>query len=202
MSEKALPSVPARVVRWHPERVRLGQSLLPVAMLVGIMARRTGGTVLFAAAFATIGVALAILLGARRGFAGASVSVERGRIRLGPREPPIVASEVRRWAFDGATARIQGASVTWSIRASSADTPALGAALRSALGRPVLLTPRGSQPARRAAFVVGASGVLFVALALGLGLMPLFPVGLLCIIGGVTAFGALSQKVAAPVPRV
>jgi hypothetical protein len=191
-------AVTGSVVRYRPARIRLGQILIPCACIASVLARRLGGPVYWSAAVALLLAALGAFLAAWRGFGRRPVRVDGGKIRYGEEEPPIVPSRVTEWTLFGSTARLYGDEFSWKIKTDSSDAESLYATLVRVLGRPLSLQPRGSRRARLVALAVSVGGAAVVLAAIFLDVMPLFPVGVLSALGGFTALGVLSQKIAGP----
>lgn len=195
MNDADSARVMASVARWRRARLRLAQCLVPIAVLGTILCRRWGEPVLLLAVVALQAAAIGAFVAAWRRFGRRPVRVEGGKIRFGDVEPPIVPSSVTSWTFTGSTARLYGEELSWKIQAAPSEGELLCGVLSRVLGRPLSVRPRGSRRARQVAVAVAAGGVALVVTAIASGFMALFPVGLLCTIGGGAAFGALSQKI-------
>ena len=192
MSERALS---VRLVRHDIKRLRWGQLLVPVAWIATVAARRLPGPVSFTLAGASLTFALLAFVTARRGFGRRVLILEGRRLHFGAETPEIRPASVTSWTWDSPTARLYGAELSWRLTTDRANADELRAALTTAFGKPKLLRRRGSARARRAAFAVLLAGAAMTGAGFRFQLMACAVLGVLGLIGGVAALGALSQKV-------
>jgi hypothetical protein len=193
-------SLEARITRYDRSRISVVQSLIPIATLAGIVARRTDF------AFWSLGIAV-MLLGATawqlqravRRFGWRSLQIERGRLQCDALALRLPASEIREWTLHGGCARLYGATHSYKLACRPSARATFEAALRNLLGAPVALTRRGTPRARLLAALAAVLGA--VALVAGILLqIPLLAGGVVVLILGFAAFMALSQRVRAVNP--
>ncbi|HXI56896.1 MAG TPA: hypothetical protein VNO55_12605 [Polyangia bacterium] len=185
----------ARVVRVDVIRWRLGQTLVPVATILAIVARRIDNNAVTVAAFALLATALTVFVAARRSLGQRQLHVGHGRVQVGDGRTEIVAAKVNNWTFDRGVAHLYGTNESWKLSARAVDCVELQAALTRTFGKARSFKRRGSPGARRAALCVSIVGAVLLAVGIGVDLVPLAVVGVPCLIFGIAAFGALSQKV-------
>lgn len=186
------------IVRYQVARLRLGQTLVPLAMLASVLARAAGGIAVYVAAALIIASAVTFAL-ARCGFGRQPLRILRGKIEVAD-AAPIVPAHLGRWTMAARTARLYGKGVSWKLVAAPGDEDRLRSSLASVLGQPLLLAHRGSRRSRMVALGACAAGLALVGLSLISDGTALLMVGIVATIGGFATFGALSQKVALPSP--
>lgn len=188
----------ANVVRIHRVRWRIGQALLPAAVVTSILARHGAEPRYLWVPFAIQVLALAAFLSARRSLGEHELQVQ-SKCLSSERGLHVVLSAVTAWTLEGSVIRIDDPSWSWHLRARDAQSGALSSTLARALGRATRLRRRGSGRARLVAGAVSIGGFALTTLAISLE-QPLLallgtPPGIL----GLAALGALSQKI--PVKR-
>lgn len=186
------------IVRYQVSRIRLGQTLVPLAMLASVLGRAAGGIAVYVAVALISASAVSFAL-ARRGFGRQPLRIVRGKIEVAD-APPIVPAHLGRWTMAGRTARLYGKGINWRLVAAPGDEDRLRASLAAVLGQPLLLGHRGTRRARMVALTACAAGLALVGLSLLSDGTALLMVGIFAAIAGFATFGALSQKVALPSP--
>lgn len=185
--------VVAVVKRTIASRWRLGQTVTPVAMILGVVARRTESTVAYSAAAGALILAAIAFLSARRTFRRVQLRAAGKHITAALAGEPISISGVSAWTILDGTARVYDPMGGWMFR--DKDTTSLASLLTSAFGPPLTLRRRGTDRARYAALCVACAGTLAAAAGFGAGSVPLVIAGLPLFIFGLAFFGALSQRV-------
>jgi hypothetical protein len=187
----------ATIVRYDVAKIRVGQAVVPVAIVAGVVFRHFPGIVSGALAIAAQLVALLIFARARRGLGRQVVRVERGKVKLGELVLEIVPAHVARWTMDGRTARLYAGQVSWKLTAVGDNGDALRVVLSRVLGKPIALSRRGSPRARLMALIVGLVGLAMIALAIAYQLNMAFVfIGVPAVIMGFATFATLTQKAA------
>lgn len=198
MADSGSGIIEARTTRYNVKRVRFGQALIPLAMIVTIVARRTEGTL---AGFAMLGVlvtaALAFLSAIKR-FGWQAVRVERGSVWMGtgPTSERIRCEQVRDWTWLNGIARLYGGEISYTLKSRPGSDEALETLLRGLLGKPRGLQRRGSPRARMIALSVAGLGLAACVSAFVFDSVPLIVVGVPAFGIGLATFGALSQRIA------
>jgi len=186
--------VDAKIVRYNIARLRLGQLLLPIAVVTTVAARRFPS--LFTALLA-IGVqasALTLFLSAARRFGWQRVVREDGGLSIGSTDARIERHRVHRWTINNGLARLYGLEQSYKLRARNGADGELSAFLSRCFGPPLTLRRRGSFRARMLALGVALCGLVGGALAIGVGITWLAVVSPLALIFGIATLGALSQR--------
>lgn len=186
--------VVAVVKRTLASRWRLGQMVVPVAMILGVVARRTENTVAYSAAAGALILAAMAFLSARRKFRRVQIRAEGKHITATLAGEPISISGVHAWTVHDGTARVYDPTGGWAFR--DQDTTSLASLLTSAFGPPLALRRRGTDRGRFSALCVACAGGLSAAAGFGAGSVPVVVAGLPMFIFGIVCFGALSQRVA------
>jgi hypothetical protein len=184
----------ARVTRYKVARLRLGQMLLPVAVLTTVAARRFPNVLTVLVALGMQVVCLAFFLTGGTRFGWQRLVFERGGMTVGSTDARIERNRVHRWTIVGGVARLYGLEHSYKLGARTGNEEALSAFLSSRFGPPLNLRRRGSFRARMIALAVGVMGLIGAAMAIGIGIDWLAIVGPLAFIFGVATFGALSQR--------
>jgi hypothetical protein len=192
MSGSALP---VHLVRYDVKKLRWGQVLVPIATIATVAARRLPGPVSLSIAVGSLALALLAFVTSRHGFGRRALTLEGRRLHFGEGSLQIHPANVTSWTWDAHTARLYGAAVSWRLATDSAHADDVRAALTTAFGKPKLLRRRGTARARGGAFAVLLAGAAMVVAGIALQLMACAVAGILALIGGLTAFGALSQKI-------
>lgn len=187
-----------RAVRLDIAKLRAGQALVPVAILLTIGARHFSHLSLIWAAIVAQGAALAMFLLATRRLGSQDLTVRKGRILVGERMGEILASQVRAWTMDGRVASLYSTHVTWKLNPLDAREQDLQNALAGVLGHAALLRPRGTKQARLTAAIVSILGVVLVCAGFLWNVVALAALGTVTAILGFAVFGALRQKVLVP----
>lgn len=187
------------VTRYDLRRLRLGQALVPAAVVMTIVWRHKPGPPTLAVAVALLASALVSLLLARRRLGQADLVAEHGKLRLGADGPKLLPSAVTAWTWDDdGCARVYDRTGSWMLTAINADDGgAVRAALAGVLGKPLTLQRRGSARARSWALVAAATGLLVTVAAFVLDTPAFAFAGVPALVIGIATFGALSQKVSA-----
>jgi hypothetical protein len=185
--------VVAVVKRTLASRWRLGQTVTPVAMILGVVARRTESTIAYSAAAAAVIVAATAFVSARRTSRRVQVRANGKHVIAALAGEPISISGVYAWTIHDGTARAYDPMGGWMFR--DTDTTSLASLLTSAFGPPLALRRRGTDRGRYAALCVACAGTLLAAAGFGAGSVPLVIAGLPLVIFGIAFFGAFSQRV-------
>lgn len=197
-SRPSVETLDVITTRFNLRRMRLGQLLVPLAAIVSPFARRSMSPVALLATVLLMGGALWAFVTARTR-RSATIAVRRGRLHLDGQSIP--AGDEAKWRWHGKRATLFLATGNVVVRPRvPIQAELLHAKLRASLGDPLTFKRRGSPRAR---FVAGS------ALALGLVLTIVgfafdsfvAVVGLVMIIFGGAALGALSQAVFAPLSK-
>lgn len=190
--------------RWTLSRLKFGRALLPIAIVVGIVARRSLWTPLVVVGCASMAVSLYAMLSARRSIGRRVLAGGRGVLHLRPHGvqsaqengDDIPVREVKSWTWDGArAARLYGPHYAWRLRTTAEAGEMLNTLLRHQIGPPYLLRRRGSPRVRWGAFVVMLLGPIAVWFGIAFEVTPVLVVGILCFVLGFATFGAFSQRV-------
>ncbi|MES1207573.1 MAG: hypothetical protein ABUS79_16680 [Pseudomonadota bacterium] len=183
----------AVVRRTLASRRRLGQTFTPVAMILGVVARRTDSVPAYVVAGAAVLLAAVAVLSARRTFRHVEIRAEHKHITAILGREPVSISAVSSWTMDGTIAHVYDPFGGWSLQDS--DNRSLAALLTGACGAPLALRRRGSDRARYAALSVACAGALSPAAGFGAERVLLVIAGIPLFGIGAAVFGALSQKV-------
>ncbi|MET0592297.1 MAG: hypothetical protein ABW133_06335 [Polyangiaceae bacterium] len=190
--------------RYHIARIQIARTLLPIATIVGIVARRLLGDAIVVVAFALLAVLLALWFSASKGLGRRRMQIRSGALRLARQDAESAARDedrsseipfrsIRQWTWNGTIARLYGAEHSWKLRAIDGKDEALGESLRGALGAALILKRRGSGRARIIALVVAVLGLASAGFGIATETGPMAILGVLGLVGGFAAFGALSQ---------
>jgi hypothetical protein len=196
MVDSGPTGIDARVTRYNVKRFRLGQALVPPAMLITIFARRTEGMVAMIAMAGVLGSAALAFLSAIKRFGWRAVRVERGSVWVGVSDERVRRESVRDWTWLNGVARLYGADANYTLKARSGGEAALESMLRGLFGQPRALQHRGTFRARMIALSVALLGLVSCVSAFMLDSIPLIVVGVPAFGIGLATFGALSQRVA------
>lgn len=184
----------AKVTRYNIGRLRLGQMLLPMAVVTTVVARRFPSVFTVVLAVVVQASTLALLISAARRFGWQRIFFKHGGLSIGSTDARLERHKVHRWTIVNGLARVYGLDQSYKIRARSGGESALSAALARCFGPPLTLRRRGSLRARMIALTVGLCGLVSAAVAIGVGISWLAIVGPLAFVLGVATFGALSQR--------
>ena len=195
MVDSGSSSVEARVTRYKVRRFRLGQALVPPALLITILARRTQDLVATIAMFGLLSLALLAFLSAIKRIGWQVLRVERGSIWFGTTEERVRRERVRDWTWLNGVARLYGAETSYTLRPRRGSEAALEALLRGLLGAPRALQRRGTVRARVIAMSVALLGLAACVAAFAFDSIPLIVAGVPAFGIGIATFGALSQRV-------
>jgi hypothetical protein len=187
--------------RYDVTRIQVVRFLAPMAMILGVIARRFMTAPLLLAAFALLLFTFGLYALSRVALGRRELQIRNGVLRLATgsaRDPAddIALRSLRKWTWNGSMARLYAAEHSWKLRAARGDHETLGAALREALGPPLVLRRRGSASARTLAISMAALGLVAAGFGIAYETTALALMGVPCLIGGLAAFGALSQSVA------
>ncbi len=191
--ETSVKAVRTDVAKWQR-----GQALAPIAVVVSIIARRSMVPVLLLAAGGLLATAGVLFIQARRSMGRCELHALGDRVRLddGDAGAEIARGDVRAWTFQGGTARLYTSVAGWRLAMLEGGVEDLRQILASVFGPPLLLQRRGSVRARQVAGGIALTGAVVVAVAIALDFGPLVFVGVLMVLFGLGALGALSQRVA------
>ncbi len=188
----------ARVTRYNIPRFRLGQALVPIALIATVLARRFPESVPLAAALFAQALAAGAFLSAVRWFGWQKLRSERGTVWFGSTGLRIKRDSVLEWTTVGRTARIYGSDVSFRVRVRAGAEPAIQGVLRPILGKPTALKRRGSKRARTIALGVAVLGLGLVLISFAVvDTIVLTILGTPALVFGIATFGALSQRVRA-----
>lgn len=174
-------------------RWRLGQTVTPFAMILGVVARRTESTLAYSAAAGALILAAIAFLSARRTFRRVQIRADGNHLTATLAGEPTSISGVSAWTFHDGTARVYDPAGGWAFR--DRDTASLTSLLTTAFGPPLALRRRGTDRGRYAALCVACAGMLLAAAGFGARSVALVIAGLPMFIFGIAFFGALSQRV-------
>ena len=184
------------MTRYDIARFRLGQALVPVALIATVLWRRFPDSVPLVAVVVAQGLAAIAFLSAVRWFGRQQLRVHGGAVCVGTTGPQIKRSGVREWTLVGSTARIYCGDESFRLRVRPDSDQELDALLRPLLGKPTELKRRGTERARRIALGVGVAGLVSVLTSFAIdGTLVLTIIGTPALIFGIVTFGALSQRV-------
>ena len=102
------------------------------------------------------------------------------------------------WTVSDGLVRLYGGDVSWRLQPSPADVEHLRALLSRSFGPPRELHARGSRRAQRLAAGVIFLGIAVLVVGFRYDIVPLGPIGMLCIIGGWGTHDFFKMKIAAP----
>jgi hypothetical protein len=197
MADSDDATIEAKVTQYDIARLRLGQLLVPLAVIATVMARRMPTMLPVSVAFALQALGLAVFLSAAKRFGSQPLRFEGGAVAVGATGVRIERIKVHRWTLVNRVARLYGVKVSYKLSVESGTEHALSALLRSQFGSPVQLDRRGSKQARVLALGVGLAGLVFTVLAIVNDSRVLAFVGAPAFLLGIATFGALSQRSAA-----
>jgi hypothetical protein len=186
--------IEVRVTRYALKRVQLGQLLVPVAIGVGILARRFPEVVSPYLVFALYGGVLAVVLSGIRRLGKRTLRVEDAAIELGD-GLRVARSEIAWWAMHRELVRLYGDEVSFRLRAHADDVSRLAAQLTQVFGPGQVLQPRGSLRARRLALAACLLGVLLMLSVFVHGKMLVLLPGIVCTLLGGASYATLRQRV-------
>lgn len=202
MSDPAVRDIAVRAVRYDPKKLRLGQSIVPFAMLATIATRYVPGPAPWIAAAILQVAAVVTLLRGRSSLGSCTLRHADGRLRLATRIKNVVlAQRLNDWTIDGGQARLYATDESWRIRVAPADRGQLRDLLTASFGPPRELRERGSRRAQHIAAAVSVLGIGLLVVAFAYDIVVLGPIGMLCLIGGWGTHSALKAKIAGPKPQ-
>lgn len=178
--------------RFNIRRIRLGQLLIPLTAIVTPLATRSMGPVALVASVLLSGVAIWSFVSARTKRA-VKLCLRDHALYLGSEAIHTAASGTWSWMGERATLFLPDGNVAVRAR-SRADAPALQSLLRSVLGTPLKYRRRGSLSARITAASALFTGFGLTSFGFAYGSV-VAPIGLMLIVFGGAALGALSQNV-------
>ena len=189
-----LPPIDVRVTQVNRGRLRLLQALVPMAGLLAALARGFDSLLALALLAILASVCAWLFISAYVRSSGQARAL-RGQIRLD--RIKVRPGEFGQWRWYGQRAVIFELSGNVAVAPrSTADAEALRAMLQCVLGDPLRFRPRGSAVVRRLAAATGISGPVLMYVAFKFDIKPLWLVGILMGIGGMSVLGAFSQSVA------
>lgn len=191
------PAFPIRLVRYDVRGWTAAQSLAPIAVIAGVMARRMPNRVVVLVALALFAASIALFVRSRKNFGWKPLEIGPHALRLADAGVEVSAQAVHQWTFAGTTARLYGSKFSYRLDVASSHQEALERALALVFGRATPLKRRGSLRARIIALSVCALGLVGLAAAIALSLVQLLFVAVPAIILGFATFMALSQRIAA-----
>jgi hypothetical protein len=188
------PMLDVRVTRFALRRMQLGQMLVPVGFLAGLLARRFPEMVNPYLVFALYAGILFVILGAIKRLGKRPLQTRATAIELG-NGLRVQASDVTCWAIYGELARLYGTEASFGLRARSDDAHELETQLTSVFGTPQILQPRGSLRARWWALGVSFVGLLAASSVVIHGNKLALFLGVACTFLGFGAFATLRQRI-------
>jgi hypothetical protein len=195
VTEAKVETLPVRVVRYNVSMLRLGQTLIPLALLCTVVARHIPGPVTAVASIGLSVTCLGLFALARRGLGRRILQIVGGKLAFAGAELEISPAAVAHWTLSERTARLYGPKASWKLTVARGDVEVLRDSLRHAFGKPLSVHRRGSLRARKVALSVAIVGAFLVVLAFYFDLLPLALLGTPCAVLGLATLGALSQKV-------
>lgn len=183
----------ARIVRTNRASWRLGQALVPFAILATVAARPLGSVAVMVALLCQA-AALFWFVRARRYLGRLGIETQGDGLVAGE-TLRIPRTEVQAWTLVGSLARLYGSTATWTVTVNATESASLASLLSRAFGQQLMLRRRGSQRARAIAAVVAGVGATAVALAFAFDLPALVVVGVAATVVAIATLGALSQRV-------
>lgn len=195
MVDSGPTGVEARVTRYTVRRFRVGQALIPLAMLVTVLARRSENPVAMVVMVGVLGFTLFALLSAIKRFGEQSIRIDRGSIWFCPSNERVRRERVRDWTWLNGVARLYGSDSSYTLKACSGSEVTLEASLQGLLGAPQSLQRRGTFRARMIALGIAFLGLAACGAAFMLDSIPLIVAGVPAFGIGLATFGALSQRV-------
>lgn len=196
MSEPDDVFIEAKVTRYNIARLRLGQVLVPLAVIAAVVAQRAQTTLAAASAFALLGIGFAVFLSAAKRLGWQPLRFEGAVVSFGATGLRMERKQVREWTLIGDVARLYARDLSVKLQARGGSEQVLGALLRSQFGSPVPMDRRGSKRARALALCAAAFGLVMSVLAIVNDNSLLAVVGAPAVVFGIAVFGALSQRVA------
>jgi hypothetical protein len=185
-------------VRVDQARLRLGQTIVPVALIFRTLAKHFPSLVIDAVGLVILAVGVVTIFSARRRLGRQSLRPHVEKLSVGDASPEISSATVSRWTFDRGIARLQGGQVSWQLRAETEDGDELRATLERVIGPPLSLTRRGTPRARIIALSCAAAGVAIVVVGIRSDTVVVAGIGTIATIMGIATFGAFSQRVGRP----
>jgi hypothetical protein len=186
----------ARVTRYNIVRFRLGQALVPAALIATVLSRRVPELVPLSAALVTQGLAAIAFVSAVRWLGWQPLRSERSAIWFGTTGLRVKRDGMREWTVVDRTARIYGSDVSYRLTVRPGRQSALECLLRPVFGKPTELKRRGTKRARLIALAVAALGLAsVVASFVVFDTLALTIVGTPALVFGIAMFGALSQRI-------
>ena len=182
--------VKVQLVRYNVTRVRLVQALLPVALILVPVARRTMYPLVICFAALVLAVVLGLLATLRTKRQAVVQECHNG-LRFS--DETIRREDLRMWRWEGNRARLYLAHGALVLRAMG-QWKGLEKVLVTALGPPRTFVRRGSRRARVAASMLLLMGIAWFGIFFAFG-SDLAAFGVLAVVGGASALGALSQSV-------
>ena len=195
MANPGEATLEVKVTRYDVGRLRLGQLLVPVAVVLTVAARHAPTMTPLFLAFGLQAVGLTVFLTAARRYGWQPLRFEHG-VSFGKTGLHLQPREVRRWTLVGRVARLYGGDTSFKLRVRDGGEQVLDALLRSQFGAPVRLERRGSRSVRMTALAVGLGGIVVCALAIARDSSLLAVFGAPPMMLGFAVFGAMSQRAA------
>jgi hypothetical protein len=190
--------IEVRTTRYDMPYLRGAQLMIPIALIVNPIAKRSMSPIAIGLAFSLMGGALWCLIRFRIK-ANGSFSVRGDRIKLGEGER-IRRDDLEGWRWQGNRAMLYLFTGNVLVKARHrADATSLEMGLRAVFGAPREFVPRGSLKARWLSVGISLLGIA-VCIAGIVREIPALMFGVVLVLGGFGAFGALSQRIAAPAP--
>src|SRR6185312_15297027 len=186
-----------KVLRMSVARFQIATALVPVALILATVARRSGGGVfVYVLAFAAQAAAFAAFFGARRSFVVTGLRREGSRLGFVETDESVARTEVTLWTWSDGRARVYTSRFGWTLTAAPGASPdALRAFLAGIFGEPRALRRRGSTRGRLVALAVALLGSVVWVYGFFVEL-PLIAVACVpCVVFGLATFGALSQQI-------
>jgi hypothetical protein len=184
----------AKVARYDIARLRLGQLVLPFAVVTTVVASRMPSVATATVAFAVLAVGCSLLYSAVKRFGWQPLRFERGGVSIGSTGVRIEQHKVHQWTLLDGSARLYGLGQSFRFQLRSGCEQKASALLRQQFGPPRTLQRRGSNQARMIALGVAVCGLALAALAMVNESQLLAFIGAPAFVLGTATFGALSQR--------
>lgn len=186
----------ARVTRYNIARVRIGQMLLPVAMVTAIAARRFPSAFTAILAFGVQGLIAAFFFSAMKRFGWQRLVFQHGKLAIGATDVRIEKYSVKRWTMVNGLARIYGLDQSYKLRTRRGAEEEFSEFLAGRFGPPTIIRRRGSFRARMIALSVCIAGAAAMTSGIIFESFLLVGIGTPACVFGLAAFGMLTQRTA------
>ena len=196
-SDPAVRDIAVRAVRYDPKNLRLGQSIVPFAMLATIATRYVPGPAPWIAAAILQVAAVVTFVRGRSSLGACTLRHADGRVRIATSlKNVVVPLRLNDWTIDDRQARLYATDESWRIRVAPVDRSQLRILLAACFGPPRELRERGSRRAQQVAAAIGVLGIALLGIGFAYDIVVLGPIGMLGLIGGWGTHAALKAKIA------